>query len=111
MTLLRESGLGLFPDARSDRGRKHLRELIAMVAQGHRAVLFFCVLHSGIERVAPADDIDAQYGEIFRQALAAGVEVLAYRAEVSPQSIVLLDALPVLARQQPYPGSVEIAGV
>ena len=41
VTLLRENGLGLFPDAVSDRGQKHLRELMAMVALGHRALLFF----------------------------------------------------------------------
>lgn len=99
VTLLSDNGLGLFPDAVSDRGRKHLRELIAMVKQGHRAVLFFCVQHNGIERVAPADAIDSQYGETFREAMAAGVEVLAYRANISPLSISLLGRLPVLARQ------------
>ena len=44
VTLHLGAGLGVFPDAVSDRGRKHLRELITMVEQGHRAVLFFCVL-------------------------------------------------------------------
>ncbi|ARN73483.1 DNA/RNA nuclease SfsA [Oceanicoccus sagamiensis] len=99
VTLLLDNGLGVFPDAVSERGRKHLRELIEMVQQGHRAVLFFCVQHSGIERVAPADAIDAKYGDTFREALAAGVEVLAYGAEVSVEEICLSHVLPVLHQQ------------
>ncbi len=97
VTLLTANGLGVFPDAVSRRGQKHLRELIAMVAQGYRAVLFFCVQHTGIERVAPADLIDRQYGEAFREALAAGVEVIAYRATITPQEIRLTTCLPVLS--------------
>jgi sugar fermentation stimulation protein A len=99
VTLLLKEGLGAFPDAVSERGRKHLRELIEMKRQGHRAVLFFCVQHSGIDRVAPADLIDPRYGETFREALAAGVEVLAYGASISPQAILLDKALPVVERQ------------
>jgi len=82
-------GLGLFPDAVTARGAKHLRELMAMVQQGHRAVLFFCVQHSGIERVAPADEIDPHYGQLLRQAVACGVEVLAYGATISAFEIKL----------------------
>ena len=93
------AGQGVFPDAVSDRGRKHLRELIAMKAMGHRAVLLFCVLHSAIEWVAPADAIDPKYAETFRQALAAGVEMLAYRAVITPAQIVLCDQLEVRPQQ------------
>ncbi len=99
VTLCLDNGLGIFPDAVSDRGRKHLRELIAMKAQGCRAVLLFCVQHNGIERVAPADQIDPAYGETFREALVAGVEVLAYRGQVSSSEICLTEALPVIERQ------------
>mgnify|MGYP006112675241 CR=1 FL=1 len=98
-TLLLDNDLGVFPDAVSDRGRKHLRELISMVKQGHRAVLFFCVQHTGICEVAPADTIDPKYGDTFREAIAAGVEVLAYGAEITPVYIRLNKALPVLHRQ------------
>jgi sugar fermentation stimulation protein A len=99
VTLLLRETLGVFPDAVSERGRKHLRELIEMKRQGHRAVLFFCVQHSGIESVAPADLIDPRYGETFREALAVGVEVLAYGASISPQAILLEKALSVVERQ------------
>ncbi|MCD1629557.1 DNA/RNA nuclease SfsA [Marinobacter shengliensis] len=80
---LAEGSNGYFPDAVTERGQKHLRELMAQVAKGDRAVLFFVVNHTGIDRVRPADHIDARYGELLRQAKAAGVEVLAYRAALS----------------------------
>lgn len=89
------TGRGLFPDAVSKRGCKHLRELVAMVAGGHRAVLFFCVQHSGIEWVEPAAKVDPLYAATLREAVAKGVEVLAYRAELSDQGIVLDREIPV----------------
>lgn len=92
------NGLGLFPDAVTQRGHKHLQELIAMVQQGHRAVLFFCVQHSGIERVSPADEIDPRYGELLREAAEAGVELLAYGAkfDLDNAEITLRRSLPVV---------------
>lgn len=97
VTLMEQQGQGLFPDAVSDRGTKHLRELMQMVNEGHRAVLLFCVQHTGIEWVEPADLIDPLYGKTLRQAIAAGVELLAYRAAIDAQAgiIVLKDKLPV----------------
>lgn len=82
-------GLGLFPDAVSERGTKHLRELITMAQKGARAVLIFCVQHTGIDRVAPADDIDPTYGKALRQAISEGVEVLAYRCKLSTKEIAV----------------------
>lgn len=101
VTLLQagETGLGVFPDAVSARGAKHLRELMAVKKQGHRAVLLFCVQHSGIDKVAPADNIDPCYADTFREALAAGVEVYAYRADINEQSIVLTTELLVQSHQ------------
>lgn len=71
-------GKALFPDAVTTRGQKHLEELMEMRAAGHRAVLLFCVQHSGVDVVAPADLIDPEYGRLLRAAASAGVEVLAY---------------------------------
>lgn len=97
VTLMESEGLGLFPDAVSERGSKHLRELMAMVQQGHRAVLLFCVQHTGIEWVEPADAIDPVYGKYLREAIAMGVEVLAYGVRIEPTTsdIILLKQLPV----------------
>jgi sugar fermentation stimulation protein A len=88
------NGRGLFPDAVSARGCKHLRELMAMTARGQRAVLFFCVQHSGIQWVEPADEVDPLYGATLREAVINGVEVLAYRAKLSTQGIVLEQEIP-----------------
>lgn len=85
VTLAAGGGAGLFPDAVSERGAKHLRELISVVAAGNRAVLLFCVQHTAIEQVSPADQIDPVYGQTLRSALAAGVEVLAYGVRYTPQ--------------------------
>lgn len=97
VTLMEDSGQGLFPDAISARGSKHLRELMAMVQQGYRAVLLFCVQHTGIEWVEPADAIDPVYGRHLRDALALGVEVLAYQARIDPviAEVTLYRPLPI----------------
>jgi sugar fermentation stimulation protein A len=89
-------GVALFPDAVSERGSKHLRELMEMVQQGHRAVLVFCVQRSDVKEVRPADDIDPVYGRTLREALAGGVEVLAYKATLSSREISLDLRLPVV---------------
>lgn len=93
-TLL-EDGQGYFPDAVSLRGQKHLRELMQMVKLGQRAVLLFVVQHSGIHCVAPAQHIDPQYAKLLKMAVLAGVEVLAYRCEISPTAIQLSQSCPV----------------
>lgn len=85
VTLRDAKGQGLFPDAVSERGTKHVRELMQMKREGHRAVLLYCVQHTGIEWVEPADAIDPLYGKTLREAIAAGVEVFAYGAEIKPQ--------------------------
>lgn len=97
VTLMEAPGQGLFPDAVSTRGTKHLRELIEMVRAGHRAVLLFCVQHTGIRRVSPADAIDAVYGRTLREAVSEGVEVMAYGAEIVPEQgrIELVAPVPV----------------
>lgn len=91
-----EEGRALFPDAVTTRGQKHLRELMEVVAQGDRGVIFFTVQRGDGKAVAPADSIDPQYGRLLREAVKNGVEALAYRAEVTPEVIRLTERLPVL---------------
>jgi len=88
-TTLAEGPVALFPDAVTERGLKHLHELTAMVAQGHRAVQFFFVSRDDVRAFAPADDIDPAYGAALREAARAGVEVLAYSARVAPGTLEL----------------------
>ncbi len=92
-----EKGIALFPDAVSVRGTRHLRELIATLGgAGRRAVLCFCVQRPDVREVRPADDIDPDYGRTLRVALGAGVEVIAYRAKLSPEAVVLAERIPVV---------------
>ncbi len=90
VTLLGEEGQGFFPDAVTNRGQKHLRELTEMVNSGSRAVLLFTVLHSGVEKVSAAHHIDAHYALLLRQAREAGVEILCYKAELSESEVRLV---------------------
>ncbi len=79
----------MFPDSVTTRGQKHLRELVALRAAGHRAVALFCVNRADCSRFTPADAIDPLYGELLREAHDAGVEVLAYRTNWTPQQVTL----------------------
>lgn len=85
-----------FPDAVTTRGARHLRELAALAREGIRAVQLYCVNLTGIEAVRPASEIDPLYADALREAVAAGVEVLAYGVELSEQEIRLAHRLPVV---------------
>ena len=94
VTLVRGEGVAAFPDAVSQRGTKHLRELTNLVEQGYRAVLLFCVQRADAKVVEPARDIDPVYADTLRTAVNGGVEVLAYRAQVTTSAITLQTRLP-----------------
>jgi sugar fermentation stimulation protein A len=82
-----DSAVAAFPDAVTLRGAKHLRELTTLARQGVRAVQLYCVNLSGIEAVRAAAEIDPGYAAALRTAVAAGVEVLAYGVELSPEGL------------------------
>ena len=94
VTLARD-GIGYFPDAVSERGSKHLRELAQVVAKGKRGIICFCVQRNDIEEVRPADAIDRKYGATLRQAIVGGVEAIAWRARVSLDEIRITKKLSV----------------
>lgn len=87
--LMRDRGVAEFPDSKTERGAKHLRELASMVAEGHRAVMVFLVQRSDAERFKIAGDIDPAYAAAFQVAAASGVEMLCYRCELSPTEIAV----------------------
>lgn len=96
VTLKCADGSGRFPDARSERARRHLHNLMTHVQGGGCAALIYCVQHTGITRgVAPAVAIDPEYGQALRLAVAAGVQVLAWSTQLSPTSAGLHKPLPV----------------
>ena len=86
---------GAFPDAVSARATRHAKALRELALAGSPAMLVFCVLRNGIGRVRPADEIDPAYGTALREALAAGVQVLAVGCRVSPSGIEPTGLLPV----------------
>ena len=98
VTLARE-GIGYFPDAVSERGSKHLRELAQVVTEGKRAVICFCVQRKDVYEVRPADSIDKKYGVTLRRAIDAGVEAVAWRAHVSTDEIRIDTELPVVTTE------------
>lgn len=91
-----EDGRALFPDAVTTRGQKHLNELMRVVREGDRGVIFFTVQRGDGHAVSPADAIDPEYGRLLRLAIQNGVEALAYRAEVTTDEIRLTEKLPVI---------------
>jgi sugar fermentation stimulation protein A len=91
-----KGGVALFPDCVSDRGSRHLRELMRIKAAGLRPVQLYCVQRGDVDEVRPADAIDAEYGRTLREAIDAGVEVLAYRARVTPSEIRIETRIPVV---------------
>ena len=96
VTAAASKGVALFPDSVSERGSRHLRELMRLKAQGLRPVQLYCVQRGDVREVRPADGIDYEYGQTLREAIATGVEVLAYRATVTPTEIRLADRIPVV---------------
>ena len=88
-TTLARGKRALFPDAVTERGRKHLVELMDMISEGHRAVMFFCVSRADVTSFSPADDIDPAYGTTLREAVEAGVELQAWSTQVTPASFEL----------------------
>ena len=96
VTAAANRGVALFPDCVSERGTKHLRELVRLKAQGLRPVQLYCVQRGDVKEVRPADGIDYEYGQALREAIRAGVEVLAYRAEITPEEIRLSERIAVV---------------
>jgi len=92
-----EDEAALFPDAITERGQKHLRELMALAATGARVALFFLVQRPDGHCFGPADMIDPVYAELFYEALDAGVEAWPYVAEVDETGIMLGRRLKVVA--------------
>ncbi|MEM9233944.1 MAG: DNA/RNA nuclease SfsA [Pseudomonadota bacterium] len=94
--LRREDRVAEFPDCVTARGLKHLRELIIMVEQGHRALMLFIVQRGDAEGVAPAEDLDPKYADGLREAAASGVEIQALRCDVSPTGITATTQVPII---------------
>ena len=94
VTLLRD-GRALFPDAPTERGIRHIHELMAAREEGYQAYLLFVVQARGLEYVAPNDPGGTEFGDALRLGAAHGVVPLAYDCTVAPQGMWLHEPLPV----------------
>ena len=95
MTLCDDGGRGAFPDAVSARALRHVAALEARRQAGERAVLLFCVQHTGVCYATAADEIDPDYGRAVRLARDRGVEVLAFACRIEPEELSLSGPVPV----------------
>jgi len=78
--------LALFPDTETTRGQKHLRELMALLPHS-RAVMLYFINRGDCTHFAPGDTADPIYGQLLREAIALGLEVLPCRFEITPEGI------------------------
>ncbi|MCH2165792.1 MAG: DNA/RNA nuclease SfsA [Marinovum sp.] len=92
--LLRSDDWAEFPDCVTQRGAKHLRELVEVVRQGHRAVLFYLVQRTDCGRMRIARDLDPGYFEAMKEAVAGGVEMLCYDTAITTEGVSLRNRLP-----------------
>lgn len=88
-----ENGINMFPDAVTARGLKHLQELSRVVEQGDRAVMLFLVQRSDGDSFRAAAHIDHDYAVTLQQVVEQGVEMLVYRADVTPDEIVIQERI------------------
>lgn len=89
VTLLAEDGCYAFPDAVTERGRKHLNELMDVVRAGHRAAMLFVIPRSDGSGFRAAHEIDPAYADALKAAASGGVELFAWQAFVSPEELRL----------------------
>ncbi len=94
MTLVVD-GVGLFPDAPTTRGAKHMRSLAQAVESGHRAAVVFVVQRDDCDSFAPHDSADPEFGIALRESIKAGVEAFAYKCLVTEKKITLTSNLPI----------------
>ena len=90
-----EKGVGLFPDAPTVRGAKHLRTLETVLEAGHRAAVVFVIQRPDASQFATSDPSDPNLADALRSAVAAGVEAYAYNCQVTEQLIRLDQSLPI----------------
>jgi sugar fermentation stimulation protein A len=91
-----ERECGFFPDAPTERGRRHLQHLADLVQAGSRCAVVFVIQRHDVKWFQPNYRTDPAFAEALRQAVSCGVEVYAYRCHVSPAGISLGERLPVL---------------
>ena len=91
-----DDGIGRFPDAKSERARRHADELASLARAGVQVAMLFCVQRGDVREVRPAWTVDPDYGKALVAARAAGVALRAFACDVSLEGIALAGELPVV---------------
>jgi sugar fermentation stimulation protein A len=84
-------GIGYFPDAPTERGVKHIRELIKAREAGYKTALAFVIQMAGVSEVRPYIDMQPEFGEAMEDAKRAGVDIIFYKCHVEPDSLEIID--------------------
>ena len=92
---LEEGGWTYFPDAPTQRGVKHLEELIRARAEGYEAAVCFVIQMAGAEGFSPNDRTHPAFGQVLRRAAKAGVEILTRACHVTPEEVYITDSVPL----------------
>lgn len=86
---LERDGTGYFPDAPTQRGTKHIRELMRAAAEGYRAILAFVIQMDGVSEVRPNRETDPAFAAAFEEAVSHGVKILFLTCHVEPDSLAV----------------------
>lgn len=92
---LEKNGVCRFPDAPTQRGARHLRELIFAKEQGYDAAVLFVIQMAPVRYLAPNDETDPEFGKALREAVAKGVAVLAVDCMVTPDTMTIGNSVAV----------------
>ena len=92
---LERDGEALFPDAPTQRGTRHLRELAACLEQGYRACVLFVVQMDGVRRFLPNQETDPAFAQAKREGAQRGARVEAASCAVTPESLEIQGKVPV----------------
>lgn len=93
---LEMDNIAKFPDAPTERGRKHLKDLIKAKEKGYRAAVIFLIQMDNINFFTPNDEQDKEFGIIFRDALKSGIEAYAYTCDVGENYINIKDRITIV---------------
>lgn len=93
---LERDGWSYFPDAPTERGRKHIDELIHAAHNGYHSVLLFVVQVEHAKGFTPNEEMDPSFAQKVKEAYDQRVEILAYRCHIDPQEVIITERIPVV---------------
>ena len=86
----------MFPDAPTERGRKHIEEMADAVANGYEGFIIFLIQMKGVQAFSPNFSMDPEFSEELRKSASLGVKVLAYDTIVNEDEIVISEPIKVI---------------